>query len=177
MGSNPFDLSFSLGQIELTPDISASGFTTHGVLSGGLVFPAADTAPQTKFAFDCVSQGEATPSGNVVTQFAASSLTMRPVPAPVGTVWPAAGFTGRGLLEFPFANWRAAPDSSRPPLPDDVLAGLALVARLTPKEQALVVDLGLLWNGNVSGNSLNVLETLDIQLTWQINLGWKAIGN
>jgi hypothetical protein len=176
-GSDAIDLSFSLGQIELTPDISATSFTTHSVLSGGLLFPAVDTSPQTQFAFDCVSQGEATASESGLAQFAASSFTVRPVPAPPGTVWPAAALTGRGLLEFPFANWAAAPDGSRPPLSNDVLAGLALVARLTPKAQGFVFDLGLLWNGKVSDDSLKVLETLDIQLTWQINFGWKAVGN
>lgn len=177
IATGAIDLTFALGQIDLVPDIVVASFSTHCVLSGDLTFPAADGAPKPQFAFECTSHGEATVTAGGLVQFAASSMDMRPVPAAPGTVWPAADFTGRGLAEFPFAKWADAPDASRPPLAGDVLAGLHLVAQLAPATQGFVFGFKLLWSGTVSENSLKVLETQDIQLTWQINFGWKAVGN
>ncbi len=95
-----------------------------------------------------------------------------------GTVW-ARGqyFTGRSVAEFAFTKWADAPDASRPPLAADVLEGLHLVAQLAPATQGFVFGFKLLWSGTVSDDSLKVLETQDIPLTWQINFGWKAVGN
>ena len=177
IGSGPIDLSFSLSQMDILPDIATASFAAHCVLSGELAFPAAASAPQPRYAFECISNGEATAVPGGLVQFAASSMNMRPLPAAPGTVWPAADFTGRGLAEFPFAKWSTAPDASRPPLADDTLAGLRLVAQLAPATQGFVFGLKLLWNGQISEDSLKVLETQDIELTWQTLLGWKAVGN
>jgi hypothetical protein len=177
MGTSAFDLTFALGQVSIAPDIAPANFTTHCVLSGSLAFTAAAGAQQPEFAFECVSHGEATPTGGGLAQFAASSLSMHTVPAATGAIWPAADFTGRGLAEFAFAKWSTMPDSLRPGLADDLLTGLRLVAQLAPADQGFVFALKLLWSGRVSEDSLKVLETLDISFNWQVFFGWKAAGS
>ncbi len=178
ISSGPMDLSFTLSQAQVVPEIAVASFSTQCVLSGDLTFPAADAqSPQPRFAFECMSNGEATSVSTGLIQFAAGSIYMRPMPATPGTVWPTTVFAGGALGEFPFAKWSDAPDASRPPLPADVLAGLSLLAQLAPAAQGFVLVVKLSWSGTVSDASLKVLETQDIPFAWQVSLGWKAVGN
>jgi hypothetical protein len=176
MGTAGIDLSFSLAQAEIAPDIAVSAFSTQCVLSGDLSFPAVQPAPQTRHHFECVANGEVTAATGGLAQFAACTLLMHPVPAQSGGTWSASDLTGRGAAQFSFDKWAGAPDGARPPWPADVLAGLVLLVQLVPAAPTFQLSLKLLWNGTISEESLQGLETQDIGFAWQVLFGWKAVG-
>jgi hypothetical protein len=176
LGADPIELSFSLAQIDLTPDLHVSGFATQCILSGDLIFPASGDTPQLQHHFECVGNGEATVGAGSLAQFAACVANMHPVPATAGTSWSGAELTVRGVDEFAFARWSGAPDGARPPFPQDVLAGLQLLVQLAPAAQGFQLSVKLLWSGTIQEQSLQGLETQDIGFTWQALFGWKALG-
>lgn len=176
MGSGPIQLSFTLGQTFFAPGIRVSGFEAHCVLTGDLQFPAADNAPAPQHHFECVAHGEAVPADSALSQFSACQSSMRPVPATPGALWSGAEFAMGAVAQFSFGLWSAAPDISRPPFPADVLAGFQAVAQLSPADNGFQVSFRLLWSGAIAEASLQGLETQEIGFTWQILLGWKAIG-
>jgi hypothetical protein len=176
LGAGSIDLSFSLGQADLTPDVAVSSINTHCVLSGGLAFSAGTDAPQQNHRFQCIASGESTVATGGMLQFAALTLhTNRSSPAP-DTLWSGGDFTARGVAQFAFATWRETPQATRPPLPDDVLAGTQLLAQLIPAAAGFEVRVSLLWSGTVSEESVQKLETQEIGFTWDMIFGWKAVG-
>jgi hypothetical protein len=175
MGTGAIDLAFTLAQAELVPDILVSAFSTQCVLSGELTFPALQQTPQTRHRFECIANGEATTAPEGLLQFAACTVLMHPEPAQTGGMWSTSDLTGRGVAQFSFDKWRAAPETARPPWPADVLAGLVLLVQLAPAAK-FQLSVKLFWNGEISAESLQGLETQDIGLAWQVLFGWKAVG-
>jgi hypothetical protein len=176
LGADPIDLSFPLAQAELAPDIVVSSFATHCLLSGDMTFPATRDVPQADYHFECIASGEATATDKGLLQFAACTLHMHPVAAQTGALWSASDMTGRGAAEFAFIKWTSAPEAARPPLPPDVLAGLSLLVQLMPTPPEFQISVKLLWNGQISEQSLKSLETQNVGFPWQILFGWKALG-
>jgi hypothetical protein len=177
MGADPIDLSFSLAQAEIVPDIAVATFSTHCLLSGELTLLAAQEAAQAGYRFECVGNGEVLPGAGGLQQFAACTLLMNPVPAQTNGLWGGSDLTAQGVAQFSFGQWSTAPEEARPPYPADILGGLALVVQLVPAAAAFQLTVKLLWSGQVSEESLQALETQDIALAWRVLFGWKAIGN
>jgi hypothetical protein len=176
--SSTIDLSFTLAQSDLAPGIAASGLSSQGVLSGDLLFPAAPDSTQTPhYRFQSVFHGEAAPAAGTLDQFGTSGINMASVPAQSGALWSTGDFTSAGMGRFTFGAWSEAPAAARPPFPDDVFAGLQLLVQMTPGDKGYQVVLKLQWSGQIAESSIQFLETQDIEFTWGISFGWKAIGS
>jgi hypothetical protein len=176
IGTDPIDLSFTLARAELAPDITVSAFSTQCVLSGDVTFPAVQQAPKTSHRFECVANGEVTAASGGLLQFAACTLLMHPEPAQTGGVWSTSDLTGRGVAQFGFDKWGAVPELARPPWPADVFSGLVLLVQLAQAATTFQLSVKLLWNGTISEESLQGLETQDIGFVWQVLFGWQAVG-
>jgi hypothetical protein len=176
-GPDSISLALTLAQAEIAPGISVCGLNAHTKYTADLTLSSLspEGLPRT-FHLEGVANGGASPATGGVTQFATSTIQTHPVPPLPGTLWCTADFTARGLAEFPFTGWSAAPESARPALPPDVLSALSVLLQLVPAPSGFQLTMKLLWDGKISDQSLQALETQSIGFAWQILFGWQALG-
>ncbi len=177
LGADSVDLSFTLAQTGVAPDIAVASFATQCVVAGTLKFSASGDIPERSFVFESASGGEATVTPKGILQFGASTMQLRPIlPAP-SALWSSSDMTARGVAQFEFDRWADAPDAARLPLPADIASGLGLLVQILPAGKDFQIDLKLLWSGKVVEDSLKALEGEEIGFAWYLLLGWKALGS